>query len=101
MPREVESRNVFGTLQTQQRELLVLAELSGLQADPAIYRSVELLNINFIYFIFCYYYIITRIIIELLNQQIDPDAIYKLLKYIRRSSKAGKQTSTSAIKRNT
>lgn len=99
MLREVESRNVFGTLQTQQRELLVLAELSGLQADPAIYRSVECLNIYFIYLIICYY-IITRIIIELLNQQIDPDAIYKLLKYIRRTSKAGKQTSTTAIKKN-
>lgn len=37
MPRE-DARSKFAVLQEQQKELLILGELTGIQIDPTIYR---------------------------------------------------------------
>lgn len=38
MPREVESRSKITCVEAQQKELISLGELTGIQADPAIFR---------------------------------------------------------------
>lgn len=55
-------------LQPHQEELLQLSELAGIHSNPSVFH----------------------IIIELLNMQVEPEAIYKMLKSIRRTYKLSK-----------
>ncbi|KAK9744981.1 Mitotic-spindle organizing gamma-tubulin ring associated [Popillia japonica] len=55
-------------LQPHQEELLQLSELAGIHCNPSIFH----------------------IIIELLNMQVETEAIYKMLKSIRKSYKLAK-----------
>lgn len=59
-----EKKTAFN-LQPHQHELLQLADLAGIHADPSVMRTI----------------------IELLNMKIDPTAIVKVLRQIRRTSK--------------